>query len=107
MTSTRKHLRKARDLLADPEHWVKGAYARSQDGVVISALNKNAACWCLLGALQRATGREEDNGPTYSHVATVARTTGRFPLSDFNDHPLRQHREVLDLLDEAIAWLEP
>jgi hypothetical protein len=47
-------LREARDLIAVPGQWTKGAFARDREGVNVSALSPNARAWCIEGALCKA-----------------------------------------------------
>lgn len=46
----------AREFLAQPEKWTKGAGARSIGGHVVSVASKEAACFCVAGALAHVAG---------------------------------------------------
>jgi len=56
MTTPRDVLRGAREFLAQPEKWTKGAGARSIGGYVVSVASEEASCFCVAGALARAAG---------------------------------------------------
>jgi hypothetical protein len=47
---------KAHELIADPEHWTRHAYARNSDGLPTDPEAPDAVCWCALGAIHRCYG---------------------------------------------------
>ena len=49
-------LKGVRDLLADPVHWTKGAYARFSQGSSAAPILQ-ATCWCVNGAWAKVTGK--------------------------------------------------
>lgn len=86
-------LKKTRALIANRENWTQG-YDRltTHDGVVK---------YCLYGALYEVHGGDLIGSPLWKLLVKLA---GSIALSDFNDH--HTHREVLALLDTAIAEAE-
>ncbi len=42
-------------LLSDESKWTQGAYSRDAAGHRASLENRNAVCWCLIGAAYRVT----------------------------------------------------
>lgn len=46
-------LQKARDLIADEDHWTRGAYARNEEGKDVEPWRSDAVRWCAVGALAR------------------------------------------------------
>jgi hypothetical protein len=93
-------LKAARELIAKPERWTRGTFARNLDGHPVPYDTSLAASFCALGAI--------------CHIATLCpreRTQaecmlrGELPtlqlVSAFNDS--HDHPEVLALFDRAIA----
>lgn len=99
-------LRQARDLIADPARWTKGANARSADGFTASS-SHDAVKWCAVGALHRVAGI--DYSALCSAREILSRHSGVYDrtLSDsgrivvMNDNA-RDHDEVLRIFDTAI-----
>jgi hypothetical protein len=46
-----EQLTAARELIADPEHWTQGAFARDDHELACSSRDPNAQRWCAWGAL--------------------------------------------------------
>lgn len=109
-------LKTARDLIADPERWTKGAYARHRDGELCAIEDKGACQWCAIGALFWATDVADTDeadeeiedisterfamGMLYDATCALGARGG---VAEFNDAPERTHEEVMALYDKAIA----
>jgi hypothetical protein len=110
---------RARELIADPEHWTQDEYATDNTGRAVSPFDTDAYCFCTLGAIDRAVYEQlggtiprntkglDDTARVENHPLAKAAITklqdllgGRF-VSDFNDE--HEHPEILALLDKAIA----
>lgn len=91
----REILTAARALIAEPERWTQGAYARDAAGVPVDDSAETAICWCASGALFKFSSLP---GADRARSA-VASIVG--PIPDFNDH--HTHAEVLAAFDKAIA----
>ena len=88
--TTLEILKAARELLAVPERWTKGALARSQNGDDVNPKSSEAAhSFCIVGAIGRSNIDYDS-----------------FDLAYWNDAPERTHAEVLARFDEAIVKLE-
>lgn len=92
-------LEAARELIADPEHWTQGVYAKSALGLPIGPSAPGAVCWCAEGAMRKVTGDGPD-GPWWDAFLAVSKLTPQ-GLIRWNDD--RTHAEVLAKFDEAIA----
>lgn len=117
---TSEILKKAKSLIDSPEKWAKGHYATDDCGYQVNVMDKRAACFCSVGAVQRATHeglmRSEQalatlNGRSDKAFATLNRqlkgcsgTFARRNVVDFNDY--HTHTEVMDMFDRAIAAAE-
>jgi hypothetical protein len=95
----------ARALIADPERWTTGAYARSAKGWRVKAGGKAAVCWCGIGALQRVTGELTDfDLPGYPYLRIAAHDLfGTGAVHKVNDNRALGHAAVLQVYDRAIA----
>lgn len=89
-------LKGMRELLAEPEHWTQGWFARDKYGMQCQPASKEAVCFCLTGASIRVSG--EFKPPLSLRILLPEH------MFDFNDR--HSHAEVIAKLDEAIALEE-
>ena len=109
--STLEELKAVRELLSDPEHWTRGAFARDAQGGEISPASPEAACWCIGGAAMYMASEPgwdfiqllDASLPVLRAVGDVIGCTDVGFIGDWQDAPDRTHAEVLDALDRAIA----
>jgi hypothetical protein len=102
-----KILKRARSYLE--KGWCRGSWARKADGSAEYIFSRKACSWCLEGALLKA-----ENQPTWSSAGIETRELllGMIPkykffgLQKWNDAKKRTKRQVLSLLDRAMARLE-
>lgn len=99
--TTLEVLRKAREVIANPEHWTRGAYAKDVNGNEVNFAGKTACKFCAAGAIFRAHG---GNYAIQALTAELPKTSNT--VITFNDWSRRKHSEVLALYDRAIATLE-
>jgi hypothetical protein len=94
-------LRKARELIATPDTWIRGDYARDVYGESVSASSYTACRWCSSGAISKARG--PDGPPVSKYLKDVI---GGRNVAGWNDDEDRTHAEVLAAFDEAIRRAE-
>jgi hypothetical protein len=112
---------RARELIADPEHWTQHEHAQSNAGAPVSPFDPDAYCFCIDGALLRATAErrgeleELQSTADLDAIDEIARVPeyalaystlnnflpGRVSPISFNDE--HTHADVLALLDKALA----
>lgn len=88
----------ARELIATPDRWTKGAIARNVHGDPVASRSADAVCWCALGAGLHVAGlilRVPDNALP---LDTEART-----IESYNDLPSTTHADILAVFDRAIS----
>ena len=105
-------LQQARDLIASPEAWTQGTYARNASGKRTPLAGPDAVCWCVSGALRRIIERAETDPipdplrdlwyETIPVVNRIANLDMYSTLPIWNDKKGRTHAEVIALLDAAI-----
>lgn len=103
-------LEHARALIADPEHWTRGACARRVDGLCVDMGDTSAHCFCSIGAVGRAT-LDLDVYPSLSKTFDTLESLGipegtpvdQSRLATYNDS--HTHEEVLAMFDRAIEKL--
>lgn len=99
------------ELLAAPERWTKGWFARRDDNLVggwVLPNDPRAACWCLSGAVERvypSGGAQADACcklyRVLEELGDRADPANGFDLSAWNDAASRTHAEVLELVTKA------
>lgn len=126
-------LKKARELIASENNWVKGKYATGDNvkpGVsgftglgrsVTSVTIPGVDCFCSVGAVYRAAYLLKNNGTgPYCEFYSDANAAvlqlgisldsedpyGETHIIKFNDAPSTKHSEVLDLFDRTINRVE-
>jgi hypothetical protein len=96
-------IEKARELIAEPEHWCRGSYARGKGGASVPVMDRSAQRHCAMGALILAafevTGDVRRATELADSVSRMISKTGS--LVFVNDH--QGHAAVLVLFDKAIA----
>lgn len=104
MSFERNVLKSARAKIAEPEHWCRGACARSATGrpVYCTPLRTSprATAFCLEGAIITAA-RETGEYGYLQFVGELRKFCGD-EVADFNDS--HSHAEVLAVLDAAIGF---
>jgi len=106
-------LSEARNLLSDPDRWTQWYYARDEKGNHRQAQSKDAVCFCSIGAIMKASGREtsihqKHTGQDLEYLAQAMRpdrqgmSVGQ-AITRFNDASDRSHKEVLAAFDKAIV----
>ena len=87
------------DLLRDPAKWTKGHYARAADGGRADMYSKEAASFCILGAIGRC---HVHHAPYNEAVHRVQAQVKPFvSIGAFNDSPLTTHADVVRVLKKA------
>jgi hypothetical protein len=94
-------LRAAADLIEPEGKWTQRSEARTVTGRPVGACEENAACWCILGAVQRVGGRFAER-----EVTPALKKVIRFQPWIWNDHKRRTQAEVVAKLREAAALAE-
>jgi hypothetical protein len=104
-------LRGARDILARPEAWTQSAFARDCAHIAVSVRSDEASCFCLLGAMIRASGRAELELEDAEYPLEIQRAIELFraandvlAIAAWNDNHGRKHSHVLEAIDKAIAY---
>lgn len=104
----------ARNILADPARWIKGAQATDASGEIIGSSSSRAVCFCLMGAINRsAYDLFNDQGfmirlDLAEQALDAVRDSipiGSGFIPSFNDRRSTTHADVLDVLDRTIARL--
>ena len=104
---TKQIITDMKELLSDPDHWTKGAYARyGKDQAPIWPNHRSAKCFCLGGALIRLTR----NTIECTAVADLLRGQIRhgkkyYTIPLFNDAPETTHEDVIGVLDKALETI--
>src|SRR5215510_10163473 len=100
----RQIVEQARALIAAPQTWTQGEFARDGLGAPVSWRSPEAAQFCIWGALNRAAGELTKNEHLRVRLADGAARAlrGRTPsISRLNDSGT--HGEVLALIDRYLV----
>lgn len=91
-----------KELLSDPERWTKNWYAHDAQGGSINAQNREAACWCMLGAIIRVYGHGEMATTARHRLRDVIKKHyGEFDVARINDRESTTHADVMNILEMA------
>ena len=104
---TREIITGIKQLLSDPDHWTKGAYARyGKDQAPICPDHRSAKCFCLGGALIRLT-RDTLECTAVADLLRGQMGCGKkyHTIPQFNDAPETTHEDVIGLLDRALETI--
>lgn len=105
--NTLEILKGARELIAKPEHWTQGTYARDAAGRVAYWADEDACQFCALGAIGKASRKNVWSLElAFVRAVLVAAIPDSVSIEEryvptFNDS--HSHAEVLALFDKAIA----
>jgi hypothetical protein len=106
--TVRDVLVQARQRIATPEHWCRGALSRDREGVDTERYATEPCSWCAEGALYAVIDLDNEAEQEAAHAAfsllNDALPKGRRVVARFNDNA--SHAEVLALYDRAIAATE-
>jgi hypothetical protein len=108
MTIEMQIIKRAREIISDPEKWCKGAFARNADGKETYCYDPNvippeATQFCGYGALVKAA---IDTGQPWELAYDIAvnLVKGGCCLTDFtNVNDEQGHAAILSLFDKALA----
>jgi hypothetical protein len=94
-------LNSSQALIADFDHWTKGAYARTaNDDDVIGGEDPRACKWCTLGAMYHITGGDYTNTMDIAiDLLAEAAGVGNTHIADYNDE--HTHAEVMAMFEKA------
>ena len=120
-------LEKGRELIDAPEHWCQIVFAEDSMGNPVLPESDDAVKWCaygaLLGVIRSLTVVDAAGGFRFRFLdeARMARDAmdycaseldsnlntgiGARPMSEYNDHPDREHADIMNLYDMAMARL--
>ena len=100
----REIIKKARDRIADPEHWCIDDLARTRDGAACHINDPHATRFCATGALAFAlfqlTGDESEAVTQATRLGNLIMGGSKFGLGRINDKS--GHEVVLAILDHAV-----
>jgi hypothetical protein len=100
-------LRRARELISDPERWTTELAARDECNGSVAPWDESAVCWCAVGAMERAA---HDLGVRVSSNAYSAAMERLYALSPHNSvvqvNDVEGHAAVLALFDKALSEKE-
>jgi hypothetical protein len=92
-------VRKMKELLADPAHWTKGAFARNERGEP-TPFWEEGSCFCLGGAWLKFDGPTFDPARSEAERLLFAMLPNQgYSLAGFNDHPATTHAAVMAYLN--------
>ena len=101
-------LRRARAIIAAPDHWTQRTQARDRNGDPCDPCASRATAWCLTGAILLAM---QPSTPLLSRMSQYGRAVaaleqavpdGCSDIQLWNDRRVRTHADVLNTMDAAI-----
>lgn len=84
------------ELLATPDKWTQGYYAKNKYGDDVEEGDDTAVCWCLMGAIYICYEMED-----YVKIMNkIESRIGQCSIPSWNDSEIREYSEVIDLCKE-------
>ena len=99
--ATLSQLQQARQLLAKPNGWTQGSYARDRHGVMVDSRCSEATAFCASGALYAT--QDDLNGSMQAR--TVIYRIIADDIEVWNDADGRSQADIVRAFDQAIAWM--
>lgn len=98
----------AKALIDSPEKWIQNDLARTADGLKCCATQKEAACFCSMGAWVNYLGEQATDGAREGAIAHALYAAAQRVSGDADDNIVRyndshSHAEVMAVWDDAIA----
>lgn len=95
---------KVKELLSSPDKWTKGATARDTYGLRVFTKDKNAVCWCLVGATIKCycscTNTAADPNCKVKEIYEKINEKIDTTITIWNDSPERTFEDVKKLVEE-------
>ena len=93
-------IKKARNKIYFKKHWTQSAIARNKDGEIVGVRDRNAVCWCAIGALDVVC-------PTEWHFTSIMDIIYKvtYTNSIININDLEGHAAVIRIFNKAIKIL--
>ena len=107
-------LQKVRRIVSKSWNWTQAVGARDVNSQPVEAYSKEAVCWCVTGAFERATKDGEGNRNVSRDAAGGAwgflnyaneRHNGFDRLYEFNDRLDTTHKDIMNFLDSVLEDL--
>jgi hypothetical protein len=105
-------LREARDLIADPARWTRGAIARTIEGVKLDdPADPDATAWCASAALRRVAGSSDCQAIVEARELLARHCSGSMHVPGPTtrivcENDAAGHEAVLEAFSAAIAEAE-
>jgi len=93
-------LRKAADLIEPEGAWTQSSFARSRTKRRVGPLSPKATCWCVMGALLKASSDGDDEALDQAGELLTAIVPAD-SIVEWNDAPSRTQAEVVAALRAA------
>ncbi len=91
---------KVKELLADPERWTIGTFARDEAGLDVNSNAPNARCWCLMGAVYHCYSSYAERVRVMRKLEDdIEKQFGLSNIPDFNDTASHEEMDVLERTD--------
>lgn len=104
---TSEILIKAKEVIVNPENWIKHYYAYDKNRSPVGrGTHPDAVCFCSVGALQKVIGDKGDASDIFVNTSKIRELTKVLgdvageTITEYNDS--HNHSEVMEVWDKAI-----
>lgn len=102
-----KILTYTRELIKEEKNWTQGVFARDIDGNRSSVYDgSDCHCYCLAGAIIKTIKELGLSHVDYHHKIYYYLSMDNGNYMAYNDDPNTSHKDIIDLLDKKISYLE-
>ena len=90
-------------LFQSPTSWTKISFARNISHNQVKPNDESASCWCILGGIERLSPDYPTRYSVCQYLSEIINKETRFTdISAFNDNIDTSHKDVLNIIDQAI-----
>jgi len=88
----------AMEIIGSPERWTKNTFARDSDGVSTAYYDKNAVCFCSIGALEKV---KATFGVKHYVARSVPKESSFSGIVKYNDASKTKHKDIMNMFMTA------
>lgn len=99
-------LKKVKKVISDPTKWLQNKFAVNKEGLSVHATDKDAICFCTIGAFRKVSKKQQITLSTYPPLYYFREANGLEHIPTWNDDVDTKHSDVMKAFDKAIEHVK-